>query len=226
MPLCSLRESFVEHHVNPLRSFFISLSQSKLARRLVIGSPLSRRVARRFVAGETLDEAVTVIKYLNQRGLLATFALLGENVTSADAARAAVDDYIRILDAIALHQLKSNVSLKLTQLGLDVDASLCFENLRRILTHARAHDNFVRIDMESSEYVQRTLDVYFTLRAEGFANVGVVIQSYLYRSADDIRKLAACGARVRIVKARTTSRLRSRSRKRRTWTQTIAHWCR
>src|SRR5207244_11233593 len=92
------------------------------------------------------------------------------------------------------------ISLKLTQMGLDVDEAICLDNLRRILAHARQCDNFVRIDMESSAYVQRTLDLYFKLRDEGFTNVGVVIQSYLYRSADDMRKLAACGTRVRIVK--------------------------
>lgn len=165
-----------------------------------MGFPLSRRVARRFVAGETLDEVVAVIQRLNQRGLLATFDLLGENVTSADAARAAANDYIRILDAIEQLQLQSNVSLKLTQMGIDLDEAICLDNVRHVLTHAQQYGNFVRIDMEGSVYVQRTLNAYFKLRAEGFANVGVVIQSYLYRSADDIRTLAACGARVRVVK--------------------------
>ena len=165
-----------------------------------MGFPLSRRVARRFVAGETLEEAVRVIRLLNQHGLLATFDLLGENVTNAAEARAAVRDYLRILDSIEQHGLRSNVSLKLTQLGLDVDIDLCLENLRVILTHARGYNDFVRIDMEGSAYTQRTLDLYFRLRDEGFDNVGVVIQAYLYRSADDIRKLAARGARVRICK--------------------------
>ena len=183
-----------------LRSFFITLSASKVARRLIMGFPLSRRVARRFVAGETLPEAVAAIRRLNQRGLLATFDLLGENVTNADEARAVVADYVQILDTIDREHLHSNVSLKLTQLGLDLDTNLCLENLRKILSHARELGNFVRIDMESSAHTQRTLDVYYRLRDDGFDNVGVVIQSYLYRSADDVRRLVERGARVRLCK--------------------------
>ncbi|MEP7199854.1 MAG: proline dehydrogenase family protein [Chloroflexota bacterium] len=183
-----------------LRSFFITLSQSEHFRRFVIGFPPARRVSRRFVAGERLDEAVTAIQRLNARGLLATFDQLGENVHSEAEARAATDSYIAILDAIAQHQLNSNVSLKLTQMGLDVDADLCLQNMRRVLTHARARHNFVRMDMEGSQYTQRTLDVYAMLHNEGFDNVGVVIQSYLRRSADDVQRLAPCGAKIRVCK--------------------------
>lgn len=183
-----------------LRSLFVALSQSARARQLVMSFPLSRRFARRFVAGEKLEEAITVIRRLNGRGLLATFDRLGENVKTADEAIGSADDYVRLLDAIEQHRLRSNVSLKLTQLGLDVDEGLCLQNLRRILDQARRYQNFVRIDMEGSAYTQRTLDTYFQLRAEGYDNVGVVIQSYLYRSADDVRRLSECGAKVRICK--------------------------
>jgi proline dehydrogenase len=183
-----------------LRSLLISLSQNATFRRFVMGFPLSRRFARRFVAGEHLSEAVAVIQRLNRQNILATFDQLGENVTNATMANAAADGYIQMLDAIEQHQLRSNVSLKLTQMGLDIDGELCVQNLRRILTRARPYNNFIRIDMEGSPYTQRTLDVYQQLRSEGFANVGVVLQSYLYRSADDAQKLASCGANIRLCK--------------------------
>ncbi|MCA1553005.1 MAG: proline dehydrogenase family protein [Chloroflexi bacterium] len=183
-----------------LRSLFNALSQSARMRELVMGFPLSRRFARRFVAGETLAEGVAVVKRLNGRGLLATFDHLGENVHSADEARAAANDYIEILNAIEKNRLRANISLKLTQMGLDVDPQICLDNVARIVAHARECRNFVRIDMEGSAYTQRTLDVYLRLRDDGFDNVGVVIQSYLYRSADDVRALAAKGARIRICK--------------------------
>ena len=183
-----------------LRSFFISLSASDAVRRFVIGFPLARRVSRRFVAGERLDEAVAVIRRLNQRGLLATFDHLGENLRSAAEAREAAGEYIRMLDVIEREQLQSNISLKLTHMGLDLGADICLENLRRILLHARQSGIFVRIDMEGSAYTQRTLDTYDLLRREGFKNIGVVIQAYLYRSEGDVRRLAAEGARIRICK--------------------------
>ncbi|MBI1802315.1 MAG: proline dehydrogenase family protein [Chloroflexi bacterium] len=183
-----------------IRSLLIALSQSNAFRRFVVAFPLSRRVSRRFVAGERLAEGLAAVQRLNQRGLLATFDLLGENVHSADHAIAAANDYIQILNAIAERHLCSNISLKLTQMGLAVDAELCVNNLRRILAQARRHGNFVRLDMEGSVYTQRTLDIYDRLRAEGFDNTGVVIQAYLYRSEDDIRRLAECGAKVRLCK--------------------------
>lgn len=183
-----------------LRSFFISLSASAVARKFVIGFPLARRVARRFVAGEQLAEAVEAIRRLNQRGLLATFDHLGENVGSADEARAAAAEYIHMLDAIDQNHLQSNVSLKLTQMGLDLGAELCLENLRRVLTRAKQSGVFVRLDMEGSDYTQRTLDIYDQLCREGLDNIGVVIQAYLYRSADDVKRLGASGARIRICK--------------------------
>jgi len=183
-----------------LRSFFISLSGSKAARRFVVGFPLSRRVSRRFVAGEQLGEAVEAIRRLNARGLVATFDHLGENVSSADEAREAAGEYIRMLDAIDQNHLQSNVSLKLTHMGLDIGAEVCLENLRRILTRAMQTGVFVRLDMEGSAYTQRTLDIYDQLCREGFNNIGLVIQAYLRRSADDVKRLAGSGARIRICK--------------------------
>jgi proline dehydrogenase len=183
-----------------LRSLFLALSASETFRKFVLGFPLSRRVSRRFVAGERLDEAVAAIRRLNQRALLATFDHLGENVRSAAEARAASEEYIHMLDAIEHERLQSNISLKLTHMGLALGADICLENLRRILTRARQAGIFVRIDMEGSAYTQRTLDAYDALRAEGFDGTGVVIQAYLYRSTDDVRRLAAQGAKIRICK--------------------------
>jgi proline dehydrogenase len=183
-----------------LRSLFISLSANDAVRSFVIGFPLARRVSRRFVAGERLDEAVAAIRRLNQRGLLATFDHLGENVRSAAEAREAAGEYIRMLDAIEQGPLQSNISLKLTHMGLDLGMDVCLENLRRILTRAKQSGIVVRIDMEGSPYTQRTLDTYDQLRREGFDDIGVVIQAYLYRSEGDIRRLAAQGARIRICK--------------------------
>jgi len=183
-----------------LRSVFLLLSHSRRARKLITEIPLSRRVALRFVAGETLDDALGVIRKLNSRGLRVTLDHLGENVTSAEAARQAAEDYVAALHAIAEDRLDANVSLKLTQMGLDVDVDLCRENVERVLTVAAETDNNVRIDMESSAYTQRTLELYETLRQKGFENVGVVIQAYLYRSEGDIERLIEMGASVRLCK--------------------------
>jgi len=178
----------------------LTLSRSQRFRGLVVSFVLSRRVARRFVAGETLEEAVAAIKRLNGRGLMATFDQLGENVKTADEALTAAADYLAMLDAIEHNRLNSNISLKPTHMGLDFGDDICLTNLRRILTHVRRRNNFVRIDMEGSPYTQRTLDIYRQLRAEGFDQVGVVIQSYLYRSAADVRALCDIGAKIRLCK--------------------------
>jgi proline dehydrogenase len=158
-----------------------------------------RTMARRFVAGETLPEAIGAVRQINARGMTASLDHLGENVTSDEEARAAVRDYCALLDEIGRAGVSCNVSLKLTQLGLDLSEALALDNLRRVLEGAVAHGNFVRIDMESSEYVERTLDIFFRV-FEQFKNVGVVIQSCLYRSGDDVERLNAAGARVRLVK--------------------------
>ncbi|MBI5876004.1 MAG: proline dehydrogenase family protein [Chloroflexi bacterium] len=182
------------------RALFINLSRNDAFQRFVIRFPLSRRVSRRFVAGETLAEAVAAIQRLNAKGLLATFDHLGENVKSAGEARAAADAYTGMLDAIEQNKLRSNVSLKPTHMGLDFGDDVCLGNIKRVAAHARHTGNFVRIDMEGSPYTQRTLDLYRALRADGADNVGIVIQAYLFRSADDIAALAAMGARVRLFK--------------------------
>ena len=182
-----------------LRDAFLAMSTNETLHKFIVNFPLSRRVSRRFVAGESLDEAIAVVKKLNAQGLLVTFDHLGESVTSEREAREAKDDYLRALDAIATNQVQSQVSVKLTQMGLDLSADVCLDNLRQILGKAKQGGTFVTIDMEDSKHTQTTLNIFKTLREE-FDNVGIVIQSYLYRSEADIIALRALGANVRLCK--------------------------
>lgn len=182
-----------------LRDAFLALSTNPAAHKMVVGLPLARQVTRRFVAGETLNDAVHAVKKLNADGLLATLDHLGESVVNPDDARRAKDDYLVALDAIAEHQLQSHVSVKLTHMGLDIDPELCLDNMRQIVGKAQAIGAKTRIDMEDSARTQVTLNIFKTLREE-FENVGIVIQAYLYRSEADMRELYAMGARVRLCK--------------------------
>ena len=154
--------------------------------------------ARRFIAGETIDEAIAAARTVEARGLLQTLDYLGESVTSLAAADAATRDYLRIIDAIVASGIGRNLSLKLTQLGLDVDRASAIDNLRKIFD--RAEGFFVRIDMESSAYTDITLDIFETLWNHGYRNMGVVLQSELHRSEQDARRIISLGARVRLVK--------------------------
>ena len=156
--------------------------------------------ARRFIAGESIAEAIDCVKDLPSKGLLLTLDYLGESVSSAAAAAAAADDYVRIIDAIVKSGIERNVSLKLTQLGLDVDKATAVDNMRRILEPADANGFFVRIDMENSPYTDATLDILDTLWRQGHRNIGTVIQSCLKRSPEDVRRLNVIQARVRLVK--------------------------
>nr|PZN23699.1 MAG: proline dehydrogenase [Chloroflexota bacterium] len=165
----------------------------------LFGSPLARPLVRRFVAGETRADALAAVERLNSAGIAATLDFLGESVRDAEAARAAAEEYVALLQAIDAHRLNSNISLKLTQLGLDIDRELCRANLLRVVRQAAELDCFVRIDMESSAYTQVTLDLFEEIYAS-HRNVGVVIQAYLYRSAADVRRLNQLGARVRLCK--------------------------
>lgn len=182
-----------------MRTFFLALSRSERLREMAVSLAPARKLSRRFVAGETLDEAIAVVHSLNGQDLLATLDHLGENVTSETEARDATSEVLDLLDAIKAAGLRSGVSVKLTQLGLDLHPALAVENLERIVAHAAAVDNFVRIDMESFDYVQPTLDLFEELW-ERYRNVGVVIQSYLYRSDEDVARLVRMGASVRLVK--------------------------
>jgi proline dehydrogenase len=182
-----------------LRGTLLYLANRGSIRRFVTHNRLARRSARRFVAGETLEEALQATRALNQRGFSVSLDHLGENVNDAAEARSAANDYIQILDAIKQASLEANISIKLTALGLDIEAALCEENVRRILDRARSYNIFVRVDMEGSAYTERTLALVAKLRQE-YEGVGTVIQSYLYRSAKDIENLIASQTRVRLVK--------------------------
>jgi proline dehydrogenase len=164
------------------------------------GMRSSNSFARRFIAGENVAEAIAAAREVEQQGLLVTLDLLGESVASTEEALTATKGYIAVIDAIQASGVGRNISLKLTQLGLDIDQATCIDNLRRILDVAKAGDFFVRIDMENSPYTDRTLDTFETLWNIGYHNVGVVIQSYLKRSMADIHRVNALGARVRLVK--------------------------
>ncbi len=155
--------------------------------------------ARRFVSGHTIGEAVAAVRQLNAQGITATLDVLGENVAERKTAESAVSSYLQTLDAIGQSNIRANVSLKLTQMGLDIDREFCLANMLRICERAAALSCFVRIDMEGSNYTQKTLDLFYDLFRK-HQNVGVVIQAYLHRSLKDIQQLVDLGARVRICK--------------------------
>lgn len=184
-----------------LRQTFLTMSNSSELENIALHNGMARRFALRFVAGETLDQAVMAIAALNKSNIMATFDHLGENVSTADEAIASADAYIEVLDRIEKTGIRSNVSLKLTQMGLDVDEELCYRNVARICERARQVDNFVRLDMESSAYTDRTLNIFRRLWHESrYRNVGVVLQAYLYRTEEDVREMNSLGARVRLCK--------------------------
>jgi proline dehydrogenase len=157
-------------------------------------------VAMRYIAGEGLEDAVRVVRGLNAGNMTATIDVLGEDVSTREEAEQARESCARVLKTVQEERLNSNLSIKLTQFGLKVDGRLCYENVKKILEIARGYGNFVRMDMEDSSTTDSTLNLYERLRAEGFENVGVVIQAYLRRSEADVRKLIRAGAKVRIVK--------------------------
>jgi len=186
----------------PSKALFHALAQVATLQRLAskYGMAPGRGFARRFIAGESVAEAVAAVADLRQQGLLLTLDYLGESVASAEAAAAAATEYVAIIDAIVQSGIERNISLKLTQLGLDVDRATAVDNMRRILEPADAHGLFVRIDMENSPYTDATLDILETLWGQSHRQLGTVIQSCLKRSEGDIRRLNALGARVRLVK--------------------------
>lgn len=182
-----------------LRSTLLALSQSPRVHRFVIHNSLSRRVVRRFVAGESIDDAVPAVRAVNQAGCLASLDCLGESVSSEAEARAAAVVYAEMFDRIAAENLTCNVSLKLTQLGLDINQELCESLLEEIVARAAAHGNFVRVDMEGSAYTEHTIAICKRIHAQS-DSMGTVLQSYLYRTEQDARDLIASGVRLRLVK--------------------------
>ena len=184
------------------KAFFHVLAGSSALKTLASRYGMRRNsgFARRFIAGETPDEAIATARALETSGLLVTLDYLGESVTSIPEADAATRAYVGVMEAIAAAGIERNVSLKLTQLGLTVDRATSVDNLRRILDAGAARGFFVRIDMESSQYTAVTLDVFETMWQQGYRNAGVVLQSCLPRSEADAARMNALGARVRLVK--------------------------
>jgi len=182
-----------------MRTLLLRLSESKRLESLMMSDGLSRRVARRFVAGETLDDAIQAARAINRAGRSASLDLLGENVSGEAGARSAADGYLAMFDRIEREKLDANVSLKLTQLGLDLGEPLCQELLEKIVEHATRQGNFVRVDMEGSAYTQRTVEMTKRVRAK-YTGVGTVMQAYLYRAEQDIQDLLAAGCRLRLCK--------------------------
>ena len=182
-----------------MKSIFLYLSKSERFKKFLTSFQSFNNVTHRFVAGEDLADAVNAISRLNSNGISASFDHLGESITSEAETRQEVNEYLHVLDSIRDNGLDSNVSVKLTQLGLDVSQELCYSNTRMIVEAALRNNNFVRIDMEDSTKTDATLQVFKRLRAE-FENVGIVIQAYLYRSEKDTEELLSLGARIRLCK--------------------------
>jgi proline dehydrogenase len=165
-----------------------------------IPKPIVRKISNRYIAGPTLEDACRVVSKLNAAGKMATIDVLGEHIDEPEQARALVDEHDGVLDAIERNGLDSNVSIKLTALGLTIDRDLCLENTEAVVEHAAKSGNFVRIDMEESTHTTQTLEIYRELRGRGFDNVGVVLQSRLRRTLRDIRSLADLRPNVRLCK--------------------------
>ncbi len=175
------------------------LSKQESLKNVLTNVSLFKKITDRFVAGETIEEAAVAVKELNKLKISVTFDHLGEAIKSEAEAEAEVVEYGKILSKIDKDGLNSNVSLKPTQLGLAIDPELGLRNIKRVVEKARAYNNFVRIDMEDTPYTTTTIDMFKKLRQE-YDNVGIVIQSYLYRSKEDIQDLLKCGARIRLCK--------------------------
>src|ERR1700675_3377288 len=182
-----------------LRTSLLKLSESKSFAHWVIPNKRTRRMAHRFVPGETLDQAIAAARECNNLGMFASLDYLGENVSTQEDAQRARDAYLEIFDRIAHERLHANVSCKLTQLGLDLGVEFCESLVVPIVQRAAAYDNFLRVDMEGSVYTQRTVELVKRIRARNPA-IGTVIQAYLYRSEGDIQDLLAYGCRVRLCK--------------------------
>jgi proline dehydrogenase len=182
-----------------IRSTLLKLSESPGFAHWVTSNGSTRRMARRFVAGETLDEAIAAARACNSLGMYASLDYLGENVATVDDAQRARDAYLQIFDRIAQERLHANVSCKLTQLGLDLSPEFCEGLVLSIVERAAAYENFLRVDMEGSIYTQRTIDLVKRVRTRN-PSVGTVIQSYLYRSESDVQDLLAYGCRIRLCK--------------------------
>ncbi|MDQ1405984.1 MAG: proline dehydrogenase [Acidobacteriaceae bacterium] len=182
-----------------LRATLLKLSENKSFAHWVVSNERTRRMAHRFVPGETLDEAIAAARECNNLGMFASLDYLGENVSTQEDAQRARDAYLEIFDRIAHERLHANVSCKLTQLGLDLSSEFCESLVDSIVQRAADYDNFLRVDMEGSVYTQRTVELVKRVRSQNPA-IGTVIQSCLYRSEADITDLLAYGCRIRLCK--------------------------
>jgi proline dehydrogenase len=182
-----------------LRPILLYLSQKQAFKKILIGHALGRRMAARFIAGEELEDALKVVRRLNAEGFMVTLDLLGESVQEAAEAEAACQAYVQLLERLAEEGLNSHVSVKLTQLGLAIEEELACRHLNLICECAAKYRNFVRVDMEGSAFTEATLRVFRAVNAPREV-VGIVIQSYLYRSEGDVEALLKWGARIRLVK--------------------------
>ena len=182
-----------------LRSSLLYLSNQPRVFRFVRHNRLAKKFASRFVAGETLDDAISAARATNKRGISVSLDHLGENVNDAGEARATAAGYVAAIDRIAAEGVEANISIKPTALGLDIDEALCRENIAQVLCRAKRHEMFVRVDMEGSPYTQRTLDLVTDLHRE-YDNTGTVLQTCLYRTPRDVESLIAERIRVRLVK--------------------------
>jgi len=179
--------------MNPLNNVIVSTLQ-------VFPKGFVKRFAMRYIAGEFVDDAVKLTKNLNSRNIMTTIDVLGENVKTREEAIASSKASEEVLRVIDKNKLNANISIKLTQFGLEIDKNFCFDNVRRVMETARALGNFVRIDMEDSSTTTATLDIYEKLRGAGFDNTGVVIQARLRRSEGDIKRLVESKTNVRLCK--------------------------
>jgi proline dehydrogenase len=183
------------------RSALIYLSRQEGLKEFATRFSLFKKLTTRFIAGETTDEAVAAIREINERGCSASFDHLNESVSNVAATEAEVQEYLHVLELIDATKINSNVSIKLTQFGLEIDPELAYRNARRIVEDAARRGNFVRVDMEGSNVTQVTIDIFKRLRSEfGVNDVGIVIQSYLYRTEEDARELLKIPARIRLCK--------------------------
>jgi proline dehydrogenase len=184
------------------RSFLIYLSKAAWAQNLVTGWGFAWRAASRFVAGESIADAIAVIKMLNDKGINGTLDQLGEHTTTAQEANKAADGIIEVLNEIQKAGVRSNVSIKLTQIGMGMDEDVCRANLIRILDCAKQNGNFIRIDIEDTPYTNKTIAFYYEMLEKGFtvATTGMAVQSYLMRAEADVRKLVEIGTTFRLVK--------------------------
>jgi proline dehydrogenase len=184
------------------KAFFHALAGSRTIEKVASRYGMSRphSFGRRFIAGETVEEAIEAGRALQAKGLRLTLDQLGESVTNLDEADAATRVYLETVPRIVASGIERNISLKLSQLGLAIDRAVCTDNMRRILGPAGKHEFFVRIDMEDSPTVQNTLDVFTTLWEQDYHNLGIVLQASLHRSEGDLKRVNAMGARVRLVK--------------------------